>query len=101
MDVRTRLYDDFAAQFACDGLHGPARPCDPLELDGVETALDTYLPASYRQFLATHGPLFVPGLWDVIVERELGAHPLRKFLDPDQVVTDTRLCWSGGMPRDF
>jgi hypothetical protein len=95
------LYADFAARFACDGLHGPARPCDPRELDRAEAALDTYLPASYRQFLATHGPLFVPGLWDAVVQRNLGAHPLREFLDPAQVVTDTRLYWSGGMPRDF
>jgi hypothetical protein len=96
---RTRLYADFAARFACDGLHGPARPCDPLELDRVEEALETYLPTSYRQFLFTHGPLFVADLWDNIVERELAAHPLREFLSPDQVVTDTLLYWSGGMPR--
>jgi hypothetical protein len=101
VDERTRLYADFAARFASDGLHGPARPCDPLELDRVEAALETYLPASYRQFLSTHGPLFVPHLWDAIVERELGAHPLREFLSADQVVTDTRLYWSGGMPRDL
>jgi hypothetical protein len=101
VDERTRLYAEFTARFACDALHGSARPCDPFELDRVEEALETYLPASYRQFLATHGPVFVPDLWEAILERELGAHPLREFLSPDQVVTDTRLYWSGGMPRDF
>jgi hypothetical protein len=70
-------------------------------LDRVEVALETYLPASYRQFLCTHGPLFVPDLWDAVVERELGAHPVREFLTADQVVNDTRLYWSGGMPKDF
>jgi hypothetical protein len=101
MDVRTRLYGDFAAQFACEGLQGPARPCDPVELDRAEVALETCLPTSYRQFLSTHGPLFVPDLWDAVVERNLGTHPLREFLTPEQVVNDTRLYWSGGMPKDF
>jgi hypothetical protein len=98
---RTRLYADFATRFARDGLHGRAQPCDLLELDRVEATLQTYLPASYRQFLSTHGPLFVPDLWDAIVDRDLGAHPVREFLSPDQVVTDTQLYWSGGMPREF
>ena len=101
MDARTQLYAEFARKFACDGLHGPARPCVPLELDRAEIALETYLPASYRQFVCTHGPLFVPNLWDVVVERELCAHPVREFLTPDQVVNDTQLYWSGGMPKDF
>jgi hypothetical protein len=82
-------------------MHGRAQPCDPLELDRAEAALETYLPSSYRQFLCTHGPLFVPGLWEAIVEQELGAHPVREFLPPEQVVNDSRLCWSGGTPRDF
>jgi hypothetical protein len=101
VDERTQLYADFAAQFARDGLHGPVRPCDPSELDRVEADLETYLPISYRQFISTHGPLFVPDLWDFAVERELSAHPVREFLSPDQVVTETRLYWSGGMPKDF
>ena len=101
MEVRTRLYGDFAARFACNGLHGPARPCDPLELDSAEFALKTHLPTSYRQFLCTHGPLFVPDLWEAVVQRDLGTHPVREFLTPEQVVDDTRLCWSGGMPKDF
>ncbi len=101
MDVRTRLYADFAALFARDGLHGPARPCDPLDLDRAEIALETYLPASYRQFLCTHGPLFVPDLWDPVAERGLGAHPVHEFLTPDQVVNNSRLYWLGGMPKDF
>ena len=101
MDERTRLYADFAGRFACDGLYGPAKPCDPLELDRAEAALGTYLPASYRQFLCNHGPLFVPGLWDAIVERQFSAHPLREFLNAHQLVTHTQLYWSGGMSRDF
>ena len=101
MDARTRLYADFATRFARDGLHGPARPCDPLELDRAEIALETYLPASYRQFLCTHGPVFVPDLWDIVVEQKLGAHPVREFLAPGQVVNDTRLYWTGGMPKDL
>jgi len=101
VDERTRLYANFAARFAVDGLHGPAQPCDPAELDRAEAALGTYLPASYRQFLATHGPLFVPDLWDAVTERKPEVHAAREFLTPDQVVSDTRLYWSGGMPKDF
>lgn len=101
MDARTRLYADFAARFARDRLRGPSLPCDPAELDRTESALETQLPASYRQFLCTHGPLFVPDLWDIVVERELQVHPVREFLTPEQVVKDTRLYWSGGMTKNF
>jgi len=101
MDERTRLYGDFAARFGRDGLRGPARPCDPLELDLAEVALETHLPTSHRQFLCAHGPLFVPDLWEAVVQRDLSTHPVREFLAPEQVVSDTRLYWSGGMPRDF
>jgi hypothetical protein len=101
IDVRTRLYGDFAARFACDGLYGPARACNRIELDCAEVALETHFPTSYRQFLCTHGPLFVPDLWEAVVQRDLGTHPVREFLTPEQVVKDTRLYWSGGMPKDF
>jgi hypothetical protein len=95
------LYEVFTARFACDASHGAAQPCDTLELNRVEAALETYLPVAYRSFLSLHGPLFVPDLWTAVVEQELRVHPLREFLSPDQVVTDTRAYWSGGMPQDF
>jgi hypothetical protein len=98
---RARLHAAVAARFAHNGLHGPAQPCNAEELDRAEIALGTCLPSAYRQFLSTHGPVFVPDLWDAIVERELGTHPLREFLGPDQVVVDTRSYWSGGMSREF
>jgi hypothetical protein len=101
VDARTVLYAEFATRFACDRMDGSAQHCDASELDDAEIALETYFPASYRQFLCTHGPLFVPGLWDAVVDRELGNHPVREFLTPAQVVTDTRLYWSAGMPKDF
>jgi hypothetical protein len=95
------VYAEFNARFARNGLYGTAQPCESPELDRVEEALETYLPVAYRRFLSLHGPLFVPGLWTAVVAQELGVHPLREFLSPDQVVTDTRLYWSGGMPQDF
>src|SRR5215467_7719872 len=55
----------------------------------------------HRTFLCAHGPLFVPDLWEAVVQRDLSTDPVREFLAPEQVVSDTRLCWSGGMPRDF
>ena len=55
----------------------------------------------HRTFLCAHGPLFVPDLWEAVVQRDLSTHPVREFLAPEQVVSDTRLYWSGGMPRDF
>jgi hypothetical protein len=72
-----------------------------LELDQIEDALEIYLPVSIRQFLSIHGPVFVPDLWDIIVEKELGVHPLREFLKPAEIINDNRAYWSGGMPRNF
>jgi len=40
-------------------------------------------------------------LWTTIVRQELPAHPLREFLKLYDVITDTQLYWSGGMPDDF
>lgn len=101
VEKRSRLYANFAARFAADGLTGPALPCDISELDRAEKELQSFLPVSYRQFLASHGPLFVPELWDIVVGRELPARAPREFLTPAQVVTNTQVCWSGGMPNDF
>jgi hypothetical protein len=97
---RSATYAEFAARFATDRMEGPARACDLSAIEQIEEALETFLPCSYRMFLHTCGPLFVPDLWDEIVRRELGAWPVREFFDPEGVVNDTRLAWSGGMPRD-
>jgi hypothetical protein len=101
MSERGNLYARFASRFAADGLDGPARPCDAAAIDGVEEALDTHVPAAYREFLAACGPLFVPDLWDAVVRLDLGAEPVMEFFSPAEVVRDTRLYWSGGMPADF
>lgn len=101
MGDRTQLHADFARRFARDRLHGPAQSSDPQTLDQIEGALSTYLPMSYRHFLSSHGPLFVPDLWNAVVEKEMGVHPVREFLTPAEVVDDTQAYWTGGMPRDF
>jgi len=101
VDERTRLHSSFATHFAFNRLQGLVKPCVLPELDRIEVALETFLPLAYRQFLSLNGPLFLPDLWDEVVKRELDVHPLREFLTPSEVIADTRLYWSGGMPRDF
>jgi hypothetical protein len=101
MSERGNLHARFATRYAADGLDGPARPCEVAAIDQVEESLDTHLPAAYREFLAACGPLFVPDLWDAVEQQELGAEAVREFFSPAEVIRDTRLCWSGGMPADF
>jgi SMI1 / KNR4 family (SUKH-1) len=98
MGERSELHARFARRFH---FGVPPKPCALSALEEAETALDTLLPESYRQFLLAHGPLFVPHLWDAVVAQELDVHPLREFLNPAQVDADTRAYWSAGMPRDF
>src|SRR5262245_35887076 len=101
MRDRSRLYADFAKRFAFDRLHGPSQPCDVQALVQVEETIGTYLPVSYRLFLSTQGPLFVPDLWDTVAEQTLAAHPVREFLTAADVLTATQAYWAAGMPRDF
>jgi hypothetical protein len=98
---RRALHSLFAVRFEADRLGGPAQRISVDVIDQAEEALDTFLPVSYREFLGACGPLFVPALWDAVVEKELGVEPVREFFTPSQVAADTRLYWSGGMPVDF
>jgi hypothetical protein len=97
---RTDLYSCFARQFALDRME-PMGPCDDARINRIEDALETMLPCSYREFLTRCGPLFVPRLSDSIEHTELGINLVREFFTPEEVVRDTRLYWSGGMPSDF
>ena len=100
MNKRSRLYADFAAvrrRRSRLALLGPVTRAGPPRRGGFAV----FLPSAYRQFLTSHGPLFVPELCDNVIERELPARPPREFLTPFQVVADTRVCWVGGMPNDF
>lgn len=101
MKNRADMHADFARRFARDGLNGPATPCAPSDLDRIEAELDCSLPLAYRYFLTSFGPLFVPPVWDAIVELELNVHPLREFLNPTEVVQATRSYWAAGMPNDL
>lgn len=97
---RTDLYYRFARQFALDRME-PLGPCDDASINRIEDALETILPCSYREFLTRCGPLFVPHLSDSIENTELGINLVREFFTPEEVVRDTQLYWSGGMPSDF
>jgi hypothetical protein len=98
---RISNYARFAQRFAADGLDGPARRFDAQALDRAEEALDMLLPVSYREFLTTCGALFVPDLWESVVGLELGVEAVREFFGPAEIVRDTRLYRSGGMPSEF
>jgi hypothetical protein len=103
MKADVNLYLLFAQRFAVNRLDGPAIPTDKMSLDHVEQELDTCLPQTYREFLCTCGPLHVAKLWeaDIDLHPDTDPPPPSEFLTPQEVIDDTRLCWTGGMPTDF
>lgn len=100
MSNRATIHAEFTRRFAADGLDGPALPCPSDVLDRIEQELDTFLPVAFRDFLARCGPIFTPQLCTAWIEHQPESFPPREFLRPEAMVDDTRLYWSGGMPRD-
>ena len=57
MDQRIDLYDRFVAKFH---IGDRPLPVSVQDLDTVEAALGTKLPAAYRLFMARHGAIYTP-----------------------------------------
>jgi hypothetical protein len=67
----------------------------------MESALNTVLPSSYRQFVLTYGAVFTPSLLNLIVGHKLELFDVQNITSPREAVEGTTAYWSGGMPDDF
>ena len=68
------------------------------DVNYMEAALKTVLPASYRTFITSWGEAFTPSLLTLIVNKELNLFDVQNIPLPRRAVEDTQLYWSGGMP---
>jgi hypothetical protein len=97
MRTRVDIQDAFVARFH---IGGERTPVTDEQLDGVEAALKTKLPAAYRQFMIRQGVVHSQGILGEIVDNEL-AHPdIQDFLEPQEAIGNTKSYWSAGMPED-
>lgn len=71
------------------------------QLDIVEAALNTKLPAAYRQFMIRHGVVHSQRILGEIVDNNLEHPDVQDFLEPQQAIDDTKIYWSAGMPENL
>jgi len=97
MGHRTTIHETFVARFQ---FGDPPTPMADVELDSVEAALDTKLPASFREFMTRFGPVHTPLVLDGITDCGLDHPDVQDFLSAKQAVENTKGYWSAGMPAD-
>jgi SMI1 / KNR4 family (SUKH-1) len=96
MRSRADTHNAFVARFHV-GERGA--PMTDQQIDTIEAALDTKLPAAYRQFMTRYGAVHTPGILDEIADRNIEHSDVQDFLEPQQAIEDTKLYWSAGMPQ--
>ena len=97
MRTRAEIHQEFVSRF-----HSGKRP-KPItddKLDAVEQALNTKLPAAYRQFISRFGVVYTPSILDEIADRKLKFPDIQEFFKPMDAIQNTKLFWSGEMPKD-
>jgi hypothetical protein len=99
MRTRIEIHDAFVARFH---LGAERTPVTDEQLDVVEAALNTKLPAAYRQFMTRHGVVHSQSILDEIVDKKLEPHPdVQDFLEPQEAINNTKGYWSAGMPENL
>ena len=97
MGPRSTIHERFVARFH---FGDPPTPVSDAELDSVEAALDTRLPASFREFMTRFGPVHTPRVLDEIADRGLDHPDVQEFLSASEAIEGTKGYWSAGMPDD-
>src|SRR5216684_5887710 len=81
----------------------PAAPVTAEDLCRVEQQLKVTFPAAFLAFLTQHGPVFTPGILDLVTGGESERRPegaswdVQEFFQPDEIIETHRLYSSGGM----
>lgn len=97
MRTRAKIHDAFASRFH---FGKPGAAVADQQLDAIEVALQTKLPAAYRQFMLRFGVVYTPSILRDVADGKLGHPDIQEFLEPEQAIENTKLYWSGGMPAD-
>jgi hypothetical protein len=97
MGARLEIHQQFVDRFHFGEL---PRPVTDSELDGVEIALHTVLPSSFRTFMMRFGAVYTPGILDAICNKGLDHPDVQDVLTPDESIENTKGYWSAGMPAD-
>ena len=97
MRSRNDIHDAFVSRFR---FGKRKKPATDKKLNAIESALNTKLPEAYRQFMKRHGVVYTPSILDEICDCKLEHPDVQEFFEPHQVIEDTKLYWSGGMPED-
>jgi hypothetical protein len=104
MDISARdeIHSSFVERFASLGLK-PGLPVTEPDLRRVEEQLKIIFPKSFLEFLIHHGPVFTPGILDLVPGGESERVPkgarfdVQEFFAPDQIVETHTLYSRGGM----
>jgi hypothetical protein len=97
MRTRTAIQRDFVERFHVGERPGPV-PSE--ELDRIESELNTKLPAAFRQFITTYGPVYTPDTLREITDGNIDHPDIQNVLDPAEAIEGTKGYWSAGMPED-
>jgi hypothetical protein len=97
MRTRAEIHQEFVSRF-----HSGKRPkpVADAKLDAIEQALNTKLPAAYRQFMMRFGVVYTPSILDEVADERLGFPDIQEFIKPAHVIRDTKSYWAAGMPED-
>lgn len=95
MKTRAEIQEMFVSRFHFGAMR---EPISPEQLDLIEAALNSRLPAAYRQFVSRYGAVFTPLILRGISEAKLDHPDVREFLDSAKMIVDNQACWTGGMP---
>ena len=100
--TRPEIQAEFARRFSFP----PRKPTSPItaaELQQIEKSLETVFPTSYISFIISHGALFTPDIFNLMVAAHEAGMPSRegfdvyKFLVPTEIPETHQLYVSGGM----
>jgi hypothetical protein len=73
----------------------------PKDLEDTEKQIGFTLPESYKFILLNYGVLYTPDLLDAIVDAELDMSELQNFSNPKEMLEQSQMYTSAGMPEGF
>jgi len=99
---REQIHATFVSRFSAPRLK-TAASVTAGDLNRVEEALRITFPVAYCAFLTEHGPVFTPGLLDLVTGGDSEQPPegasfdVQEFLEPNQIIETHQLYSGGGM----
>ena len=83
MTVRQQLHRHFIERFQRGEM---TQAVSSAAIEHIASTLNVLLPASYRDFQETYGPVYTPGILDIVVLRKSPLIAVQEFLTPADVI---------------